>query len=81
MKDIAGLVIPLTAKTESASIAGASVAAGADSDSMACSGSGESGGGASMGTSAGTPPSLVKGILGADPLNSVYPPTIRRIRT
>ena len=81
MKDIAGLVIPLTAKTESASKAGASEAVGADSASMECSGSGESDGGASIGTSAGTPPSLVKGILGDDPLNRVYPPTTRRIRT
>ena len=72
LKDIDGLTAPATANTVSISAGAASDGVGLDSLDVSSTISGAFSGGASIPTSsAGTPPSLVNGIRGDDPLNKV----------
>jgi len=80
--DIDGLTIPLTARTISVSAAGESDGLGVDSTAVSSIVSGATSGGASIPTSSdGTPPSLVNGIRGVDPLKRVYVPKINKTKT
>jgi hypothetical protein len=80
--DIDGLTIPLTARTISVSDVGASDGLGVDSTAVSSIVSGATSGGASIPTSSdGTPPSLVNGIRGVDPLKRVYVPKTNKTKT